>query len=143
MLVGVGGSHRPLCFLCSKVPAHRRKAGVQTHPIAKGFKDCELFLSGNSKDTLNIQGPRRQPVANRAGYYLMNSCLRLTVLKHYSSLNQVHDHALWIPHILVPYELIEVSVPPLTHLLKALQIVQAILPFSQCRFSFLTPSALI
>lgn len=139
--MGVSVSHRPLCFLCSKVPALRRKAGVQTHPIAKGFKDCELFLSGNSKNTLNIQGPRRQPVQCRILFNELPS--QVHCVKHYSSLNQVHDHALWIPHILVPYELIEVSVPSLAHLLKALQIVQAILPFSQCQFSFPTPSALI
>lgn len=80
LLVGVGGSHRPLCFLCSKVPTLRRKAGAQTHPVPKDFKCCEQFLSGNNENTVNIQGPRYQPVGNLAGYHLMNSSLRPTVL---------------------------------------------------------------
>lgn len=135
--MGVGGSHRPLCFLYSKVLAFRRKAGVQTHPVPKGFKYCEQFLSGNNGSTLNIQGPRYQAVGNLAGFNEVPS--QTHFIKQGSSLNQVHGQALWIPG---PCELIEASVASLVHLLKTLRLVQAIRPF-QCQFSFPTPSALI
>lgn len=70
LLVGAGESLRPLCFVCSKVLELRKKAGVLTHPVPKGFKSCEPFLSGYNKNAPNIQSPRCQPMANLVGHHL-------------------------------------------------------------------------
>lgn len=65
---------------CSKVLAHRKKAGVLTHPVPKGFKYYEPFLSGYNENTPNIQGLRCQKVAHLAGDHLKNSSLRPAML---------------------------------------------------------------
>lgn len=79
LLVGAGESLRPLCFMCSKVLELRKKAGVLTRPVPKGFKSCEPFLSGYNENAPNIQGPRCQPMANFVGHHL-NSSLVTAVL---------------------------------------------------------------
>lgn len=70
LLVGAGESLRPLCFMCSKVLELRKKAGVLTRPVLKGFKSCEPFLSGYNENAPNIQGPRCQLMANLVGHHL-------------------------------------------------------------------------
>ena len=70
LLVEAGESLRPLCFVCSKVLELRKKAGVLTRPVPKGFKSCEPFLSGYNENAPSIQGPRCQPMANLVGHHL-------------------------------------------------------------------------